>query len=233
MWKQFKWFFFSLSSVLLQMSYCFGIYGLLSTICIVFSMISTPCGQYAGSQARRTLHDRLLQSIVQKSIYFFQIAPFGRLMNRFSLDMAVIDKVKWYSFYYILISTESTTIKFRMCTYFIDGYSFFPFFCSLSFSFDEYIMYRKLLQQVNAFFNSYCYAFVRFYWIQSLHPGLLCWPFPFVALITLYKNSIAIHRGIWSKETLEFIWKNPDTKILNFKFFRLVVQMFERLHWCF
>lgn len=58
-------------------------------------MISVPFGQYAGCKARRTLHEQLLQSIVQKSIYFFQTTPFGRMMNRFSSDMAVIDKVKF------------------------------------------------------------------------------------------------------------------------------------------
>lgn len=56
-------------------------------------MISTPAGQYAGSQARRHLHERLLNSIGQKSMYFFQITPFARIVNRFSADMAVIDKV--------------------------------------------------------------------------------------------------------------------------------------------
>lgn len=103
------------------MSYCFGIYGLLSTICIVFSMISTPCGQYAGCKARRILHDQLLQSIVQKSIYFFQIEPFGRLMNRFSLDMAVIDKVKWYSLYSYYYYRQHNKIR----TYLIND--FLPF----------------------------------------------------------------------------------------------------------
>lgn len=77
----------------MQISYYFGIYGLLSAICVGFSMISVPFGQYAGCKARRSLHQQLLQSIVQKSIYFFQTTPFGRMMNRFSSDMAVIDKV--------------------------------------------------------------------------------------------------------------------------------------------
>lgn len=56
-------------------------------------MISTPCGQYAGSQARKKLHDQLLDAVVNKSIYFFQVTPFGRVMNRFTSDMVVIDKV--------------------------------------------------------------------------------------------------------------------------------------------
>ncbi|XP_031636078.1 ATP-binding cassette sub-family C member Sur-like [Contarinia nasturtii] len=75
-----------------DISYYFGVYGLLSAICVGFSMISVPFAQYAGAKARRSLHEQLLQSIVKKSIYFFQTMPFGRMMNRFSSDMAVIDK---------------------------------------------------------------------------------------------------------------------------------------------
>lgn len=56
-------------------------------------MISTPAGQYAGSQARRQLHERLLNAIGQKSMYFFQTTPSARIVNRFSADTAVIDKV--------------------------------------------------------------------------------------------------------------------------------------------
>lgn len=58
-------------------------------------MMTTPSGQYAGSVARKYLHEQLLNSVVRKSIYFFQITPFGRIMNRFSNDMSVIDKVNW------------------------------------------------------------------------------------------------------------------------------------------
>lgn len=56
-------------------------------------MISTPMGQYAGGNARRYLHDELLHAVIHKSLYFFQITPIGRVINRFSADMAVIDKV--------------------------------------------------------------------------------------------------------------------------------------------
>lgn len=56
-------------------------------------MISMPSGQYAGSNARQYLHDKLLGAIVNKSLHFFQVTPIGRVVNRFSTDMSVIDKV--------------------------------------------------------------------------------------------------------------------------------------------
>lgn len=73
--------------------YYFQIFAILSGICLIFSVISTPSGQLAGIQARKHLHEQLLDGIMKKSLYFFQTTPLGRVMNRFSNDMAVIDKV--------------------------------------------------------------------------------------------------------------------------------------------
>lgn len=76
-----------------EVTYYFHIYAIISCVCIVMAMISTPAGQWAGCKARRNLHDKLLQSIMHKSLHFFQVTPLGRIMNRFSNDMAIIDKV--------------------------------------------------------------------------------------------------------------------------------------------
>lgn len=76
-----------------EVTYYFHFYAVISSICIVLAMISTPAGQWSGCKARQNLHDKLLQSIMHKSLHFFQITPLGRIMNRFSNDMAIIDKV--------------------------------------------------------------------------------------------------------------------------------------------
>ncbi|XP_061401063.1 ATP-binding cassette sub-family C member Sur-like, partial [Musca vetustissima] len=75
-----------------EVTYYFHIYAIISCVCIVMAMISTPAGQWAGCKARRNLHEKLLQSIMHKSLHFFQVTPLGRIMNRFSNDMAIIDK---------------------------------------------------------------------------------------------------------------------------------------------
>ncbi|KAM7354688.1 sulfonylurea receptor [Cochliomyia hominivorax] len=75
-----------------EVTYYFHIYAVISCVCIVMAMLSTPAGQWAGCKARQNLHDQLLQSIMHKSLHFFQITPLGRIMNRFSNDMAIIDK---------------------------------------------------------------------------------------------------------------------------------------------
>lgn len=76
-----------------QIFYYFKIYGILSSACILFTLISTPAGQLAGCRARRVIHNKLLDSILRNSLHFFQVTPVGRILNRFSNDMSVIDKV--------------------------------------------------------------------------------------------------------------------------------------------
>uniref|UniRef100_A0A182JDM1 Uncharacterized protein n=1 Tax=Anopheles atroparvus TaxID=41427 RepID=A0A182JDM1_ANOAO len=70
----------------------FHIYVTLSVVCIVLAAISVPAGQRAGSIARRRLHRELIASVLQNSIHFFQSVPLGRIMNRLSVDIAVVDK---------------------------------------------------------------------------------------------------------------------------------------------
>ncbi|XP_049279530.1 ATP-binding cassette sub-family C member Sur isoform X2 [Anopheles funestus] len=70
----------------------FHAYVALSAVCIVLAAISVPAGQRAGSNARRRLHRELIASVLQNSIHFFQSVPLGRIMNRLSIDVAVVDK---------------------------------------------------------------------------------------------------------------------------------------------
>ncbi|XP_055539694.1 ATP-binding cassette sub-family C member Sur isoform X2 [Wyeomyia smithii] len=76
----------------LDITYNFRVYALLSGTCILLAMVSFPTGQLAGSKARRRLHRKLLASVLKNSIHFFQTVPLGRIMNRLSIDIAVVDK---------------------------------------------------------------------------------------------------------------------------------------------
>uniref|UniRef100_A0A8D8HV19 ATP-binding cassette sub-family C member 8 n=2 Tax=Culex pipiens TaxID=7175 RepID=A0A8D8HV19_CULPI len=75
-----------------DVQYHFRVYALLSGLCIVLAAVSFPAGQRAGSNARRRLHRQLISSVLRNSIHFFQTVPLGRLMNRLSIDIAVVDK---------------------------------------------------------------------------------------------------------------------------------------------
>lgn len=76
-----------------QVSYYFNVYSALSGLCIILALVATPSAQLAGSHSRRRLHDRLVGSVMRNSLHFFQSTPFGRIINRFSYDMSIIDKV--------------------------------------------------------------------------------------------------------------------------------------------
>lgn len=66
---------------------------MLSGLCIICALIATPSAQIAGNNSRKRLHSKLVNAIIYNPIDFFQSTPFGRIINRFSFDMAIIDKV--------------------------------------------------------------------------------------------------------------------------------------------
>ncbi|CAO1396998.1 unnamed protein product [Diamesa serratosioi] len=74
------------------LQYYFNVYAMLSVLCIILAIIATPFGQLAGANARKHLHEQLVGSVMKNSLHFFQSTPFGRIMNRFSFDMSIIDK---------------------------------------------------------------------------------------------------------------------------------------------
>lgn len=76
-----------------QVNYYFNFYSLLSGVCIILALVATPTAQLAGSHSRRRLHDQLVKSVMCNSLHFFQSTPFGRIINRFSMDTSIIDKV--------------------------------------------------------------------------------------------------------------------------------------------
>lgn len=78
---------------LLQVSFYFNVYCALSGFCIILALVATPSAQLAGSHSRKRLHDQLVDAVMCNSLHFFQSTPFGRIINRFSYDMSIIDKV--------------------------------------------------------------------------------------------------------------------------------------------
>jgi ABC-type multidrug transport system fused ATPase/permease subunit len=80
-------------TLLLQMPYYLLVYGALSVASILLSLSSNGIGQYAGARARRVLHDYMLYNILRCPVRFFECTPVGRIINCFSTDMSIIDKV--------------------------------------------------------------------------------------------------------------------------------------------
>lgn len=91
-WESWFW---ELNNIImwLQMKYYLTVYGALSVASLLLSLLSSSVGQYAGARARRVLHEKMLLNVIRLPLHFFECTPVGRIINRFSTDMSVIDKV--------------------------------------------------------------------------------------------------------------------------------------------
>lgn len=68
----------------------YSLIGFSSVFCVMFGWISLINGNVSAS---KRLHERLLQNILHAPMSFFDTTPLGRILNRFSKDMDVIDIV--------------------------------------------------------------------------------------------------------------------------------------------
>ncbi|KAI9352851.1 hypothetical protein BDR26DRAFT_1002960 [Obelidium mucronatum] len=71
--------------------YYLTLYGIVGGICIVSILVRLLILNYGQICAARTLHKAMLARILRAPLRFFEVTPLGRIMNRFTKDMASID----------------------------------------------------------------------------------------------------------------------------------------------
>ncbi|OQV17365.1 Canalicular multispecific organic anion transporter 2 [Hypsibius exemplaris] len=76
-----------------QRDYRLGIYGLFGGIQALFILVSYFILAYAQIMASRNLHKKLLLRIMRAPMSFFDTTPLGRIVNRFSKDVEVVDSI--------------------------------------------------------------------------------------------------------------------------------------------
>ena len=70
-----------------------GIYAIFSAGQIVSVLIASFSLAIAGVYASRSLHSRMLKNILRSPMSFFDTTPLGRVLNRFSKDIYLVDEV--------------------------------------------------------------------------------------------------------------------------------------------
>nr|XP_012137463.1 PREDICTED: multidrug resistance-associated protein 7 isoform X2 [Megachile rotundata] len=72
-------------------SYYLTIYTVLVVLNTVFTLMRAFMFAYGGIQAAITIHKQLLKTVIRAKSVFFEVQPFGRILNRFSSDTYTID----------------------------------------------------------------------------------------------------------------------------------------------
>ncbi|XP_076228088.1 sulfonylurea receptor isoform X2 [Nomia melanderi] len=70
----------------------FRVYLILSAASILLSFACNAVGQWTGARARRKLHEEAICRLLRVPLSFFECNPVGKILNRFSADIGVIDK---------------------------------------------------------------------------------------------------------------------------------------------
>ena len=70
-----------------------GIYALFSVGQIISVLVASFTLAIAGVSASRSLHSSMLKNILRSPMSFFDTTPLGRVLNRFSKDIYLIDEV--------------------------------------------------------------------------------------------------------------------------------------------
>ncbi|XP_022081531.1 multidrug resistance-associated protein 7-like [Acanthaster planci] len=100
-----------------------GIYGGIVGANSIFTLFRAFLFAYGGLCAARTVHSKLLASILKAPVSFFDTTPIGRIINRFSSDVYTIDNDLPFVFNIFLASLFSTVGAFALVCYGLPWFS--------------------------------------------------------------------------------------------------------------
>ena len=133
-----------------------GVYTLLSLGAIVVTVASSYANTLAGQTSSRTFHEALVRGILRAPMAFFDTTPLGRVVNRFSKDISVLDDrlpatlYMWLSTLcscVVAVAVISFVVSLRALFCFIILFFFFPTFdCCLILSFSPKLAAHSTLQ---------------------------------------------------------------------------------------
>ncbi|KAI7870590.1 P-loop containing nucleoside triphosphate hydrolase protein [Spinellus fusiger] len=91
-----------------DVTYYLGVYFLIGVAALIVSTLRSYILYQGSLSASRKIHDELLQRILRAKVRFFDTTPMGRIVNRFSSDLATIDQEIGPSLSFLLFATAAT-----------------------------------------------------------------------------------------------------------------------------
>ena len=91
-----------------------GIYAGLGISQALFVLLGTFALAIGGIFASKLLHNRMLESLLRSPMSFFDTTPLGRILNRFSKDIYVIDEAIPRSMRWVYIQFNPLTMHMNM-----------------------------------------------------------------------------------------------------------------------
>ena len=145
--------------------YRLGVYaaiGVVQAVTVCYAWIGIVSGTLLAS---RTLHRKLLLKIMHAPMHFFDTTPLGRIMNRFSKDIDILDTTMQLTLRYSMISHEMMNRKLtRSFTEYWAAHSSkrWPFWLRSQFKRQYLSLYSYLLWEftmVSRYLNNYSILF--------------------------------------------------------------------------
>ncbi len=75
-----------------------GIYGVIGILVLVATLVNNLYWLYRGIKAGQSIHNRMLKSVLNSPVRFFDSTPVGRVLQRFSRDLESVDIYLQWSF---------------------------------------------------------------------------------------------------------------------------------------
>ena len=94
----------------------YAVFGFGQALAVVIGSFALAIGAVLAS---RRIHDKLLRNVMRSPMSFFETTPLGRVLNRFSKDIYVIDETiprSLRSFIFVFLSVVSTLIVIIVAT---------------------------------------------------------------------------------------------------------------------
>ena len=74
-----------------DVKYYLTVYAIIAISNTLFSLMRAFLFAYGGICAARTIHSKLLKTVIKAKIVFFDVTPLGQILNRFSSDLSTVD----------------------------------------------------------------------------------------------------------------------------------------------